>query len=103
MTPAGPTHTLVIRLDPRYRTAGLLKVLSVLHSRRVTVHHMHYGRAPDQTAVALVECSLGRAGVDTVSRSIANAVPVLAVTASTSLGSPRGADAAAPEPPPDVR
>lgn len=78
-----PRYTLVIRLNPRYRTAGLLKVLSVLHARRVTVHQMVYGPGGDDANMATVECSLGPTGVETVCRSVANAVPVLAVSSRT--------------------
>jgi len=78
-----PRYTLVIRLNPLYRTAGLLKVLSVLHSRRVTIHQMQYGPGADEANVATVECSLGPTGVDTVCRSVANAVPVLSVSSRT--------------------
>lgn len=81
--PLEPRYTLVIRLDPLYRTAGLLKVLSVLHSRRVTIHHMQYGPGDDHANVATVECALGPTGVETVCRSVANAVPVLAVSSCT--------------------
>jgi len=86
--PPESRHTLVIRLDPLYRTAGLLKVLSVLHSRRVTIHQMQYGQGADEANVATVECSLGPTGVETVCSSVANAVPVLAVSSRTASVKP---------------
>ena len=81
--PLEPRCTLVIRLNPRYRTAGLLKVLSVLHSRRVTIHQMQYGPGAGEADVATVECSLGPTAVETICKSVANAVPVLAVSSRT--------------------
>ncbi|WP_298458436.1 hypothetical protein [uncultured Cellulomonas sp.] len=76
-----PSDELVIHLAASHGTAGLLKVLSVLHSRRVLVHRLQYDTTPDETAQITLECSLGPTTVETVRRSVANAVPVLCATA----------------------
>ena len=72
-----PSDELVIHLAAGHGTAGLLKVLSVLHSRRVLVHRLQYDTTPDQTAQISLECSLGPTTLETVRRSVANTVPVL--------------------------
>lgn len=76
-----PTDELVIHLAASHGSAGLLKVLSVLHSRRVLVHRLQYDTTPDETAQITLECSLGSTTLETVRRSVVNAVPVLHATA----------------------
>lgn len=76
-----PSDELVIHLAGGYGTVGLLKVLSVLHSRRVRVHRLRYEQTPDETAQMILECSLGPTTIETVRRSVANTVPVLRITA----------------------
>ncbi|WP_298461383.1 hypothetical protein [uncultured Cellulomonas sp.] len=72
---------LVVQVAASHGTAGLLKVLSVLHSRRVTVHRLQYEPTSHETAQITLECSLGPTTLETVRRSVANAVPVLRATA----------------------
>jgi len=71
--------TLVVHLKAT-SSGSLLKVLSVLHSRRATVHHLQYAQRHDQTAVLTVRCSPGPTGMETVRRSVANIVSVLKVS-----------------------
>ncbi len=81
-SPAG-TCTMVVHLGPGHSTTGLLKVLSVLHSRRVAVSHVQYVQCPNLSAVMIVECSPAAASLETVRKSVANAVPVVSVSMHT--------------------
>ncbi|MET7469914.1 hypothetical protein ACFYON_19345 [Micromonospora sp. NPDC005686] len=76
----GWPSTMVIHLGVGHSTTGLLKVLSVLHSRRVAVSHVQYVQCPDRSAVMIVECTPGTAPMETVRKSVANAVPVVSVS-----------------------
>ncbi|MFF0874576.1 hypothetical protein [Micromonospora aurantiaca (nom. illeg.)] len=76
----GTPSTMVIHLGVGHSTTGLLKVLSVLHSRRVAVSHVQYVQCPDRSAVMIVECTPGTAPLETVRKSVANAVPVVSVS-----------------------
>ncbi|PPA57869.1 hypothetical protein [Micromonospora chalcea] len=76
--------TMVVHLGPGHSTTGLLKVLSVLHSRRVAVTHVQYVQCPDRSAVMIVECSPATASLETVRKSVARAIPVVSVSVHTS-------------------
>ncbi|MFJ5541493.1 hypothetical protein [Micromonospora chalcea] len=80
----GGACTMVVHLGAGHSTTGLLKVLSVLHSRRVAVSHVQYVQCPDRSAVMIVECSPATASLETVRKSVANAIPVVSVSVHTS-------------------
>ena len=77
----GGACELVVHLGAGYGTAGLLKVLSLLHSRGVDVDRLDFSPGPDRTSVAVVSCRLGVTGLESVRRKVAGAVPVTAVRA----------------------
>ncbi|MGW3896870.1 hypothetical protein ACWD6L_16910 [Micromonospora profundi] len=76
----GTPWTMVVHLGEGHSTTGLLKVLSVLHSRRVAVSRVQYVQCPNTSAVMILECSPSVATLETVRRSVANAVPVVSVS-----------------------
>ncbi|RLQ03930.1 hypothetical protein EAD96_17200 [Micromonospora sp. BL1] len=82
----GTPCTMVVHLGVGHSTTGLLKVLSVLHSRRVAVSHVQYVQCPDRSAVMIVECSPATAPMETVRKSVANAVPVVSVSVHSAPG-----------------
>jgi hypothetical protein len=73
--------TLVVHLAPSRGTSGPLKVLSVLHTRQVSVSHMQYVAAPDGSAVMTFECTTHVASIETVRKSVENAVVVTSASA----------------------
>ncbi|WP_239098678.1 hypothetical protein [Micromonospora qiuiae] len=75
--------TMVVHLGEGYSTTGLLKVLSVLHSRRVAVSYLQYVQGPNGSAVVIFECSPRTVALETVRKSVANAVPVVSVSVHT--------------------
>ncbi|MGC4893092.1 hypothetical protein [Micromonospora sp. DT31] len=76
----GTPWTMVVHISAGHSTTGLLKVLSVLHARRVAVSHLQYVQCPNSSAVMIVECSPSTATLETVRKSVANAVPVVSVS-----------------------
>ena len=72
--PLGPQRsgTLEIHLDVTHSSVGILKVLSVLHSRRVAIHHLQYAQHHDHTAAVTVQYSPGPTVLETIRRSVAH-------------------------------
>ena len=83
--------TLAVHLAPCPRTSGPLKVLSVLHTRQVSVSHMQYVAAPDGSAVMTFECTTHVASIETVRKSVENAVVVTTASAHEAPPPPRPA------------
>ncbi len=81
---------LEVRLGAGVATGGLHKVLSVLHSRGVGVSHLQYLSGPDGSAVMTVGCIAGVAHLETVRRSVENAVQVVSVRVYAAPLRPRG-------------
>ena len=100
---AGPARenrwTVEVHLARSCDHGAPLKILSVLHARRVALQHMHYAVAPDTSAVMSFECTAAASAIETLRKSLDRAVQVLTVTVHRAP--PVTATAAVPQTPLD--
>jgi hypothetical protein len=78
------TYAVTVRMAPQSDTTTLLRVVSILHSRRSTVHQMDFDADQPTGPLLTAQVSLTNAGRVTLQESLRRAADVLDAFVSTS-------------------